>query len=204
MKVLCIGRNYRDHASELENPVPEEPLFFLKPESAVLEGGGAFHYPDHTKELHYETELVVRIGMNGRQVGKEEALRYIAGIGIGLDLTARDQQRALKEKGHPWEKAKAFDASAPVSEEFIPLDRIPELSNLPFTCYRNGELVQSGNSGEMIFSFEDLIVHLSSYITLAKGDLIFTGTPSGVGPLVVGDRLECWIGRRSFLNLFIE
>ncbi len=204
MKILCVGRNYRAHADELGNELPSEPLFFMKPESALVEGGGSIPYPSFTEELHFETELVIRIGRDGKEVEADKADRYIEGLGIGFDLTARDLQKRLKEKGHSWEKAKAFDRSAPISADFIPLSSIPDLSNLAFSCEKNGSKVQSGNTGEMIFSFFDLIAHISTYISLKKGDLLFTGTPAGVGPIMRGDKLEAFIGRRSFLEISIE
>lgn len=203
MKVLCIGRNYIEHAEELGNELPSEPLFFMKPESAVLEGGGDFAYPSFTEELHFETELVLRIGRDGKGIPESRADEYIEGVGVGFDLTARDLQQKAKERGHPWEKAKAFDRSAPLSREFIQLSKIPDLTNLGFGCSKNGISVQEGNSGDMIFPFHRLIAFLSSYVSLKKGDLLFTGTPSGVGPLQPGDRLEAFIGRRSFLELRI-
>ncbi|MFB6258139.1 MAG: fumarylacetoacetate hydrolase family protein [Flavobacteriales bacterium] len=204
MKILCVGRNYREHASELGNDVPAEPLFFSKPSTALLPGGGTVPYPTFTRELHFETELVLRIGTAGQRIDEAAAENYIEGIGIGLDLTARDVQRSLKEKGHPWTKAKGFDRSAPVSEDFMELSAIPDLGNLEFGADKNGRTAQEGNSGDMIFPFATLLAHISRYMTLQKGDLIFTGTPSGVGPLDVGDHLNCWIGRRSFLDISIE
>jgi 2-keto-4-pentenoate hydratase/2-oxohepta-3-ene-1,7-dioic acid hydratase in catechol pathway len=204
MKIFCIGRNYREHADELKNDRPSEPLFFLKPESALLEGGGSFPYPSFSSEVHFETELVLRMGRDGASIDPDRAELYVEGVGIGFDMTARDLQKTLKEKGHPWEKAKAFDRSAPVSEHFLPLSDIPDLSNLDFSCEKNGERVQEGNSGEMIFPFPTLIAHISRYISFKKGDLLFTGTPAGVGPVEVGDRLEAFIGRRSLLTLRID
>lgn len=204
MKILCIGRNYREHADELGNERPSEPLFFMKPETALLEGGGAVRYPSFCEDLHFETELVLRIGRDGKEIRKERAEEYIEGVAIGFDLTARDLQSELKAKGHPWEKAKAFDRSAPVSRDSIPLSRIPDLSNFEFSCQKNGITVQEGNTGEMIFPFDELLAHLSRYVTLCKGDLLFTGTPAGVGSLEKGDRLEAFLGRRSLLELSIE
>lgn len=204
MKILCVGRNYPDHASELGNELPSEPLFFSKPRTALLEGGGSVPYPAFTKELHFETELVLRVGTTGQNIDELDAENYIEGIGIGIDLTARDLQGKLKEKGHPWEKAKGFDRSAPLSDDFMKLSSIPDLGNLEFGCDKNGETVQRGNSGDMIFSFSHLLAHISRYMTLQKGDLVFTGTPPGVGPLKIGDRIHCWIGRRSFLDVRID
>lgn len=204
MKILCVGRNYRAHAEELGNDAPSEPLFFLKPSTSLFQGGGSVPYPPFTHELHFETELVLRIGTTGQAIDEASAEDHIEGIGIGIDLTARDLQRTLKEKGHPWEKAKGFDRSAPVSDDLMMLSSIPDLTNIEFGCDKNGVTVQRGNSGDMIFSFSRLLAHISRYMSLQKGDLIFTGTPSGVGPLEVGDHLHCWIGRRSFLEVSIE
>lgn len=202
MKVLCIGRNYREHAEELGNEAPDEPLFFLKTPSSLLWGGGSMDHPPHTNELQYETELVLRIGKEGKGIPGDGALDHIESVGIGFDLTARDRQRELKEKGHPWEKAKAFDHSAPVSETFIPIGELP--NPILFRAEKNGRTVQTGDSSKMIFPFEKLIAHLSRYMTLEEGDLIFTGTPKGVGSLVTGDRLEAFLEERSLLRLRIH
>lgn len=188
MKILCIGRNYEEHARELNNPVPECPVVFMKPASAMLVGGKPFYYPEFTKDLHYEGEIVLKIAKNGRHVQREFARDYFNEIAFGIDFTARDLQSELKKKGHPWELAKAFDGSAVLSE-FIPLDRV-DRDAIEFQLSKNGEVVQHGNTRDMIFSFEDIIVFVSQYFKLLMGDLIFTGTPAGVGPVVPGDTLD--------------
>lgn len=188
MKILCIGRNYEEHARELNNPVPERPVVFMKPASSMLVGNKPFYYPEFTKDLHYEGEIVLKIAKNGRHIQREFARDYFNEIAFGIDFTARDLQSELKKKGHPWELAKAFDGSAVLSE-FIPLDRVNR-DAIEFQLSKNGEVVQHGNTRDMIFSFEDIIVFVSQYFKLLMGDLIFTGTPAGVGPVQPGDTLE--------------
>lgn len=190
MKIICIGRNYKLHAEELGNNVPDEPLFFLKPDSAILSRKHAFYLPDWTDEVHYEVEILIKIRKLGKGIQKKFAPRYYSMVGLGIDFTARDVQSELKSKGHPWEKSKGFDGSAVVSHEFIPLSDLGgDIQNLNFELKKNGEVVQIGNSSEMIFSVDDLIVYLSSYMTLKTGDIIYTGTPAGVGPVKKGDLL---------------
>ena len=192
MKIFCIGRNYVDHAKELNNPVPSEPLIFMKPPTALLLANRPFYYPDFTKDLHYEGELVLRVCKNGRSVQPEFAERYYDALAFGIDFTARDVQDKLKQKGQPWEIAKGFDRSAPLSA-FMPLDELRDRQNIHFQLHKNGELVQDGHSADMIFQFNTLICHISRYFTLQKGDYIFTGTPAGVGPVQIGDVLEGFI-----------
>lgn len=187
MKILCIGRNYIDHAKELNNPVPEEPVFFMKGSNSLLRGGKPFFYPEFSKDIHYEAELVLRIGRLGKYIEPEFALEYVDGITIGIDFTARDRQAIAKKKGLPWEIAKAFDHSAPVGEFISPGDLG---RNIHFQLIKNGESVQEGHSRDMIFSIPALISYLSRFNTLKDGDLIFTGTPAGVGPVAPGDHLE--------------
>jgi 2-keto-4-pentenoate hydratase/2-oxohepta-3-ene-1,7-dioic acid hydratase in catechol pathway len=198
MKIFCIGRNYREHALELKNPVPTEPVFFMKPESAQLRNNQPFFYPDFSKDIHYEAELVLHICKVGRNIQKQFAGTYYDGIGVGIDFTARDLQQKAKEKGLPWEMAKAFDFSAPVSK-FLPVSAFPDLSNIRFGLYKNGVIVQDGNSRDLIFSFETVIAYVSKFVTLKQGDYIFTGTPAGVGPVTIGDRLEAYIGDKKLL-----
>jgi len=198
MKMICIGRNYSEHARELNNPVPAEPVFFMKPESAQLRNNQPFIYPEFSKDIHYEAELVLHICKVGRNIQEKFAGTYYDGIGVGLDFTARDLQQKAKEKGLPWEMAKAFDFSAPVSK-FIPLSGFPDLANIRFGLFKNGELVQQGNSSDMIFSFEKIIAYVSRFVTLKQGDYIFTGTPAGVGPVQIGDRLEAFIEDKKLL-----
>lgn len=188
MKIICIGRNYAEHAKELNNPVPSRPVVFMKPPSALLINNRPFYYPAFTKDLHYELEVVLKIGKNGRHVQKEFAADYFREIGLGIDFTARDLQSQLKQKGHPWEIAKAFDHSAVISP-FVPIERVNR-SAIEFQLKKNGEIAQHGNTKDLIFSFEDIIVYVSQFFKLQMGDLIYTGTPAGVGPVAIGDKLE--------------
>jgi len=203
MKIICVGRNYVDHAKELGNEVPTEPVIFMKPKSAILQAHTPFYYPEFTNELHYECELVLRISKNGKYIQERHASNYYNGITLGIDFTARDIQDECKKKGLPWEKAKAFDNSAAVGK-FI--DITPEFNrkNINFTFHKNGEQVQKGNSNDMIFSFDFLIAHISNYFSLNIGDLIFTGTPAGVGECMVGDELEAFLEGNSLLKLDVK
>jgi acylpyruvate hydrolase len=205
MKIICIGRNYLDHATELGNPVPSEPMFFLKPDSSVLHKRHAFYIPDWTKEVHYEVELVVKILKLGKAIQTRYASRYYAEVGLGIDFTARDVQSKLKAAGHPWEKAKSFDGSAVVSEEFISLDRLGKsIQNLQFDLSINGTKVHAGSTSEMIFKVDDLISYVSQFMTLKTGDLIFTGTPSGVGPVKSGDKITGTLEGFQMLNVNVK
>jgi acylpyruvate hydrolase len=203
MKILAIGRNYSEHAKELNNPVPTEPVVFLKPDTALLREGKAFYHPDFSNDIHYEVELVVKIGKEGKHISEKFAKNYIEAIGIGIDFTARDIQEKCKQKGLPWEIAKAFDHSAPIGN-FIPVSEIEDLRNISFSLQKNNETVQKGNSSDMIFSFEQIISYLSKRFTLKKGDLIFTGTPVGVGKINIGDHYEAFIGSQSLLRLEVK
>jgi len=202
MKIICIGRNYAEHAKEMRSEVPAEPVFFMKPETALLKGAD-FYYPDFTKDLHHEVEIVLRISKNGKHIAEEFAASYYNAIGIGIDFTARDLQMKCKEKGLPWEKAKAFDNSAPVSE-FIPKENFAALNNLSFDLKINGKERQKGNTKDLLFSFEKVIAYVSTFVTLKTGDLIFTGTPEGVGPVQKGDVLEASIENEKLLTLNIK
>jgi 2-keto-4-pentenoate hydratase/2-oxohepta-3-ene-1,7-dioic acid hydratase in catechol pathway len=204
MKILCIGRNYVDHAKEMNSPVPTSPVIFMKPETALIPKNHPFHYPSFTNDLHFETELVVRINRVGKHIEERFAHKYFNEIGIGIDFTARDLQADLKQKGLPWEKAKAWDHSAPLSAQFIPVKDFKDLSSISFSLKKNGAIVQKGNSGDMIFSIERLISEVSKYFTLKIGDLLFTGTPAGVGSVAIGDELEAYIEDRSMLKLKIN
>jgi len=204
MKILCIGRNYIDHAKELNNPVPQSPVFFLKPDTALLRRNRPFYYPDFSEDIHYECELVVKISKLGKNIQKKFAHTYYEEIGLGIDFTARDLQSKSKAKGLPWEIAKAFDNSAPLSMEFIHKKDIPDIKNIVFSLKKNGETVQKGTSADMIFDIDELIVYLSRFFTLKTGDLIFTGTPAGVGPVQIGDKLEGFIGERKMLKCNIK
>jgi len=204
MKILCIGRNYIDHAKEMNSPVPKSPVIFMKPETALLPKNHPFHYPSFTHDLHYEVEIVVRINRVGKHIEERFAHKYYNEIGIGIDFTARDLQAELKQKGLPWEKAKAWDHSAPLSNKFIQVKDINELSTIPFSLKKNGRIVQEGNTSDMIFSIDQLIMEISKYFTLKIGDLIFTGTPAGVGSVAIGDELEAFIEDRSMLHFKVN
>jgi 5-carboxymethyl-2-hydroxymuconate isomerase len=188
-RIFCIGRNYVEHVRELSSDMPTKPVVFLKPASCLVGPGEEIHFPKHGSELHHEVEIVVRVGREGRARTEEEALSFISSITVGLDLTLRDVQRDLKQKGLPWEIAKAFEQSAPIGD-FIPYDQSLDLNNMSFGCKVNGIERQRGNTGKMIFSIERLLVELSKIWVLRPGDLIYTGTPSGVGPLKIGDSIE--------------
>ena len=203
MKIICIGRNYADHAKELGNEIPDEPIIFMKPKSALLQAHTPFYYPEFTNELNYECELVLRICKNGKYIQERHASNYYNGITVGIDFTARDIQDECKKKGLPWEKAKAFDNSAAVGK-FI--DITPEINkkDIKFSFNKNNEEVQNGNSKDMIFSFDNLIANISNYFSLNIGDLVFTGTPPGVGECVVGDELEAFFDGKSLLKFDVK
>lgn len=203
MKILAIGRNYSEHAKELNNPVPTEPVVFMKPDTALLREGKAFYHPEFSNDIHYEVELVVKIGKEGKHISEKFAKNYIDSIGIGIDFTARDLQENCKQKGLPWEVAKAFDHSAPIGN-FININEISDIHTIDFSLKKNDEIVQQGNSSQMLFNFEQIISYLSKRFTLKKGDLIFTGTPAGVGKINIGDKLEAFIGSESMLRLEIK
>lgn len=199
MKIICVGRNYVAHAKELNNAVPDEPVLFMKPDSALLRNNDPFYIPDWSNDVHHEIELIVKISKLGKNIEKKFAHRYYNEIGIGIDFTARDVQNSLKDKGLPWEKSKAFDHSAVICPEFVSIDSLPDRNEIHFRLDKNGTTVQEGNSALMIFAIDDLITHISKYFTLKIGDLIYTGTPSGVGPVSVGDRLEGFLeGDKKF------
>ncbi|MBI3509726.1 MAG: fumarylacetoacetate hydrolase family protein [Bacteroidetes bacterium] len=203
MKIICIGRNYAEHAKEMNSAVPTEPVLFMKPETAYLKAGEKFYYPEFSKEIHHEVELVLRISKMGKHIDEQFANRYYEEIGIGIDFTARDLQIKMKEKGLPWEKAKAFDSSAPVGK-FLPVHSFPDLKNIDFRLDVNGKTVQQGNTKNMLFSFDQLLSYSSKFFTLKKGDLVFTGTPEGVGPVKIGDKLEAYIGEEKCLELEVK
>jgi len=203
MKIIAIGRNYAAHAKELNNPLPSSPVIFLKPDTAVLKDNKPFYIPDFSSDIHYELEVVLKVCKEGKHIAEKFASNYFDEVGLGIDFTARDIQSAHKEKGLPWELAKAFDNSAAISH-FIPKDSIADLNNLQFELQINGETRQNGNTKNILFSFEKIIAFVSQYITLKKGDLIFTGTPEGVGPVHQGDKLQAWIGEEQFLNFDIK
>ena len=203
MKIICIGRNYFKHIQELENDVPLKPLFFLKPETAIQPKGHPFFIPDFSNEIHYEVELVIKIKKTGKHIEKKFAHKYFEEIGLGIDFTARDIQENCKEKGLPWEIAKGFDGSAQISNKFIKKDSFLN-KNISFCLKKNNEIVQIGNSKEMIFSFEEIISYVSKFFTLKIGDLIYTGTPSGVGKVEKGDILNGFIEKEKILNVIVK
>lgn len=198
MKIICIGRNYADHAMEMKADIPKEPVFFMKSDTALLKDGMDFYYPDFTKDLHYECELVVRIEKVGKNIAEKFASKYYSQITLGIDFTARDLQQKCKEKGLPWEIAKSWEQSAPLSNEYLNVADV-DLANLTFELKKNGEVVQVGHSSDMIFSIDKIIAHVSRFMTLKTGDLIYTGTPAGVGPVQIGDMLEGFLnGKKMF------
>jgi 2-keto-4-pentenoate hydratase/2-oxohepta-3-ene-1,7-dioic acid hydratase in catechol pathway len=203
MKIICIGRNYADHAKEMKADVPTVPLFFLKPDTAILREGNAFYYPDFTKEIHYECELVVKIEKVGKNISEKFAHKYYSKIGLGIDFTARDLQQQCKEKGMPWEIAKAFEHSAPISNTWLDIERL-DFSNLNFELRQNGRIVQQGRTKDMLFSIDQLIAYVSKFMTLKIGDLLFTGTPAGVGPIAIGDNLEGYIGETKMFEFNVK
>jgi 2-keto-4-pentenoate hydratase/2-oxohepta-3-ene-1,7-dioic acid hydratase in catechol pathway len=204
MKIICIGMNYAGHIKELSGEIPQNPVFFLKPETALLRNNQPFYYPDFTKNLHYETELVLRICRVGRSIPEQFATRYISGIGLGIDFTARDIQEECRKKGLPWEIAKGFDYSAPISPCFIPFGEFKDINNINFRLELDGKTVQNGNSSNLIFSFNRIISYISQYITLKIGDLIFTGTPDGTGTVEIGCNLKGYIEDKLMLDFNIK
>ncbi|MBT0810550.1 fumarylacetoacetate hydrolase family protein [Litoribacter ruber] len=203
MKVIAIGRNYAEHIAELENERPSEPVVFLKPDTAVLKKNMPFYHPDFSSNIHHEVELVLKINKEGKYIKKEFAHRYFDEIGIGIDFTARDLQQKCKEKGLPWEIAKAFNGSAPIGE-FLPVADFKDLNNINFHLTINGEEKQKGNTNMMLFDFGAIIEYVSQFFTLKKGDLIFTGTPAGVSKISIGDRLEAYIEDKKLLDFEIK
>lgn len=203
MKIICIGRNYADHAKELNNDVPSRPVIFMKPKNAILLPDKPFYYPEFSDNIQYECELVVKVCKNGKYIQERFAHKYYDQVTVGLDLTARDLQQELKSQGLPWELAKAFDGSAIVGD-FIPLDGQTKFSELKFELKRNGETVQRGDANDMVFSVNEIIEYVSQYISINIGDLIFTGTPAGVGPLEVYDKLEGYLNGEKLLHADIR
>lgn len=203
MKIICIGRNYAEHAKEMKSELPTEPIFFLKPDTALLKNGNPFFYPEFTKDLHYECELVVQIQKVGKNIAEKFAPKYYSKVTLGIDFTARDLQQNCKEKGLPWEIAKAFEHSAPISNKFIEISSL-DFENLTFELYKNGEKVQTGHTSDMIFSIDKLIVYVSKFMTLKTGDLLFTGTPAGVGPVKIGDKLEGFLNAEKMFEFTIR
>ncbi|MBG0782242.1 MAG: fumarylacetoacetate hydrolase family protein [Bacteroidales bacterium] len=203
MKIICIGRNYVAHAKELNNPIPEKPVFFMKPDTALLPPHNPFFYPDFSNDVHYEAELVLKINKNGRHIAEKFAHKYYNELSVGIDFTARDLQADCKKKGLPWEIAKAFDFSAPVGN-FKSINTFENTSNIPFGLKINGDLRQQGNSSNMIFSFDRIIAYVSQFVTLRSGDLIFTGTPEGVGPAQREDYFELFLADEKVLDFKVK
>ncbi|MBK7559802.1 MAG: fumarylacetoacetate hydrolase family protein [Chitinophagaceae bacterium] len=203
MKIICVGRNYADHVKELGNSIPDEPVLFMKPKSALLQSHTPFYYPEFTNELHYECELVLRVCKNGKYIQAKHASNYYDAVTVGIDFTARDLQDELKSKGLPWEKAKAFDNSAVVGK-FITLTPDFNRKSISFSLVKNNEKVQEANSSQMIFSIDRIIENISNYFSLNIGDLIFTGTPAGVGECVVGDVMEGFIDTQSLFSVEVK
>lgn len=203
MKILCIGRNYAEHIAELNNERPSEPVVFMKPDTAILRENEAFYHPDFSNDIHHEVEIVLKINKMGKNIEAKFAHKYYEEIGIGIDFTARDVQSKLKEKGLPWEKAKAFNGSAPISG-FVSKSEFADLKNLNFHLDINGETRQKGNTSMMLWDFNEIIAEISKYFTLKTGDLIFTGTPAGVGKVNIGDKLTAFIEGKEMLSFDIK
>jgi acylpyruvate hydrolase len=203
MKIIAIGRNYAEHAKELNNPVPTVPVIFMKPDTALIKDNKPFYHPDFSEDVHHEIEIVLKVCKEGKHISEKFAHNYYDEIALGIDFTARDIQSRHKEKGLPWELAKAFDGSAPVSQ-FLPKSQFADLYALNFKLDINGQNRQTGHTKDLLFSFEKIIAFVSQYITLKKGDLIFTGTPSGVAKVAVGDRLEGYLENQKLLDFYVK
>lgn len=203
MKIICIGRNYADHAKELNNDLPTEPIFFLKPDTALLKDNDPFYLPDFTNDLHYECEIVVKINKVGKNIQEKFANKYYDQISLGIDFTARDLQTKCKEKGLPWEIAKAFEHSAPISNSWIDISN-KDINNIQFHLDLNDKTVQNGTTADWIFKIDSIIAYVSKFMTLKTGDLIFTGTPAGVGQVKIGDRLKGFIGEQLMYDFEIK
>lgn len=203
MRIFCIGRNYAAHIEELNNERPDNPVIFSKPDTSILKDNAPFYYPDFSKDIHYEVELIVKISKIGKNIEEKFAHKYYDEIGIGIDFTARDLQTKLKTKGLPWELAKGFDGSAPISG-FIPKNQYADIQNINFGLSINDEIKQTGNSGMMLWSVDAQIAFISRYFTLRPGDILFTGTPEGVGPVVIGDKLKAQIEGLEMMNFEIK
>ena len=204
MKIICIGKNYLAHIREMDSKIPGEPVFFLKPDTALLRNNDPFYIPDWTNNLHHEVELVLRICRLGKNIDRQFAHRYYDAIGLGIDFTARDVQSELIKKGLPWEKAKAFDYSAAISSKFVSVADIREPSKIRFRLDVNGQTAQEATPERMIFGFDEIISHVSKFMTLRIGDLIYTGTPEGVGPVKIGDRLEGFLENEKMFDFMIK
>ncbi len=203
MKIFCIGRNYAAHAKELNNPIPDEPVIFMKPPTALLKDNQAFYIPEFTQDVHYELEIVLRVSKKGKAIEPQYASRYYDMVSLGIDFTARDIQQKCKDKGLPWEKAKAFDHSAVIGT-FQQLTEEMRENGITFELHKNGQIKQKGDTKLMLFNFDDIIHHVSKYFTLQEGDLIYTGTPAGVGPIEMGDQLKGYMNGNKLLDFKIK
>ena len=203
MKIICMARNYAAHARELNNPPPASPVFFMKHENCIVRNNKPFFYPDFSEDIHHEVEVVLRISKVGKNIVREYALGYVDQVGLGIDFTARDLQESARKKGLPWEISKAFDFSTPVSR-FMPAGQFEDINDIEFHLDINGQTVQKASTSLIIFPVEDQIAHISKFITLKTGDLLFTGTPAGVGPVRKGDRLEAFLEGRKMLDFYVR
>ena len=204
MKIICVGRNYTEHIAELENERPADPVLFMKPDTAILLKKQPFFIPAFSSDVHYEVELLVRINRVGKYIQKKFAHKYYDQVGLGIDFTARDLQQQLKEKGLPWEKAKAFDGAAVIGEKWLKKERFQDVDNIDFSLQKNGNVVQAGNSSHMLWKIDELIEYISQYFTLKIGDVIFTGTPAGVGPVAIGDELTGFIEDEQIFSIQVK
>ncbi|QSS96461.1 fumarylacetoacetate hydrolase family protein [Psychroflexus sp. ALD_RP9] len=204
MKIICIGRNYNDHISELGNQKPEAPVIFLKPDSSVLPKNQAFFIPEFSNNIHYELEVVIKINRLGKHIDQKFAHKYYQEVGLGIDFTARDLQQQLKQQSLPWEKAKGFDGSCVLGNKWLDKSQFEDLQKLNFSLTKNDQIVQQGNTRQMIFSIDEIIANVSQYFTLKIGDLIFTGTPAGVGPIEVNDHLKASLEDHQLIDLRIK
>lgn len=204
MRIFAIGRNYAEHIKELNNERPDEPVIFTKPDTAILRNNSPFYYPEFSKDIHHEVELVLRISKEGKNIQDKFASKYYDAIGVGIDFTARDLQTKAKEKGLPWDLAKGFNGSAPISDKFKLVSDFKDLKDINFSLAINGEIRQQGNTSLMLFNFDYIISYLSKFFTLRTGDLIFTGTPKGVGPVKIGDTLAAFIENEKLLEFEIK
>jgi acylpyruvate hydrolase len=204
MRIFAIGRNYVEHIEELKNEKPSDPVIFTKPDTAILRNNSPFYYPDFSKDVHHEVELVLRICREGKNIEEKFAHKYYDAIGVGIDFTARDVQQKLKEKGLPWDIAKGFNGSAPISDKFIPVGEFKDVKNINFSLKVDGEFKQQGNTSLMLFNFDYIILYLSKFFTLKTGDLIFTGTPKGVSPVKVGNVLSAYIEDEKLLEFEVK
>ena len=204
MRIFAIGRNYAEHIKELNNERPDEPVIFTKPDTAIIRNNGPFYYPEFSKDIHHEVELVLRICKEGKNIEEKFASKYYDAISIGIDFTARDIQSKLKEKGLPWDIAKGFNGSAPISDKFIPVNEFKDIKDINFKLEIDGQLKQQGNTSLLLFPFDYIIFYLSKFFTLRTGDLIFTGTPKGVGPVVIGNKLSAYIENEKLLEFEVK